>query len=218
MLEHAPFKWKECVHLFFNCVDSWCWLIRTSGPNRDNVHTHVQGASVGKYLAHGAIFSASCRLRQNPAPPVANQNRTSLWVTKHTHTQIFSCIIMQPLSQKQKYILLFLHKIPIPSFNDRMSKWGERESDHAWRKTPKIADKHTEPWNTVFSSFYGKLCVAIVGMPTQRPVASNTLCRSIKYSISQQLANNDKIIAAVTTSQSCKTALGINVIQYPGIW
>lgn len=31
------------------------------------------------YLAHGAIFKASWRLMQKPAPPVANQNCTSLW-------------------------------------------------------------------------------------------------------------------------------------------
>jgi hypothetical protein len=31
------------------------------------------------YLTHGAIFKASLRLMQKPAPPVANQNCTSLW-------------------------------------------------------------------------------------------------------------------------------------------
>lgn len=47
----------------------------------------ANGAGVKWYLAHGAIFSASRRLRQNPAPPVANQKWTSLWDRTHTHTQ-----------------------------------------------------------------------------------------------------------------------------------
>lgn len=44
-----------------------------------------------QYLAHGAIFSASCRLRQNPAPPVANQKCTSLWKNTHTHFRHQPC-------------------------------------------------------------------------------------------------------------------------------
>lgn len=67
------------------------WRLLKLGAAAKHTHTLIHAATNAKYkifvsyLAQGDIFSASRRLRQNPAPPVANQNCTSLW--EETHTQ-----------------------------------------------------------------------------------------------------------------------------------
>lgn len=81
-------------------------------------YIHVQGVSVYRYLAQGAIFSASRRLRQNPAPPVANQNRTSLWDTHtdiNTHWTWKTEPLCRHLKKKHKEIFRRSDKLPCVS-------------------------------------------------------------------------------------------------------